>query len=154
MIRCSLALGAMLAAAIWGRAAAADDFAPTDACDELALARAADRAGDQALAGYLQADRYRALLAIRASAHAHAPELLIPALAVHACGRDPVLAPEAAHSLRKLAVRLSPSELAAREVLRSDLARAHDALACASAQPPPRADIVEALQLLTSALAQ
>lgn len=141
-------------ATIGGRAVAGDDFARTDACDELALARAADRAGDQALAGYLQADRYRSLLAIRASEYARAPEALIPALAAHACGRDPVLAPEAALSLRKLSARFVPSELASREVLRGDLMRARQALACADALPRPRADIAEALHLLAAALAE
>jgi hypothetical protein len=134
------------------RAAAGDGFARTDATDELALARAAAGEGDVALAQRLAvgAPRYEALLAIRASAHARAPELLIPALAALACGRDPALAPEAALGLRKL--ELSPAGLAERETVRGDLERARQALACADRKPLPRADIVSALHQLSAQL--
>jgi hypothetical protein len=127
---------------------AGDTLASTDACDELALARAADSAGDAALAKAMKADRYQAVVAIRASEYARAPELLIPALAAHACGRDPTLAPEAASALRRLARRLGPSQLAEREALRSDLERARASLHCERA---PRADITAALAELAAA---
>jgi hypothetical protein len=140
-------VGALVTAA---SAHAGDSFAFTDACDELSLARAADGAGDTRLAAAMQAGRYEAVLAIRASAYAHAPELLVPALAGHACGRDPTLAPEAAAALRKLALRLSASELAQREALRNDLERARAALHCERA---PRADIAAALAELAAAIA-
>jgi hypothetical protein len=151
MVRNRIVLGAlvMAAPALSGDAAAHDAFAYTDACDELALARAAELAGDAALASALQAGRYEAVLAIRASAYAHAPELLIPALAAHACGRDPTLAPEAAAALRALAARLTPSELAQHEVLRSDLERARSSLRCERA---PHPSIAAALSELAAAL--
>ncbi|HEX5657252.1 MAG TPA: hypothetical protein VFX59_08650 [Polyangiales bacterium] len=142
-------LGALVTVAIVSPVHAGDAFAFTDACDELSLARAAEAAGDTALTAALEADRYRAVLAIRASEHARAPELLIPALAAHACGRDPTLAPEAAAALRKLARRLTPSELADREALQRDLERARTSLHCEHA---PRADIAAALAELAAAL--
>lgn len=133
------------------RVAAGDAFGRTDATDELALARAAEGAGDAALAKRLAGGpRYETLIAIRASVHARAPELLIPALAALACGRDPALAPEAALSMRKL--QLSPSGLAERETLRTDLERARQALTCVDDKPLPRADIASALDDLSAQL--
>ena len=130
-------------------AARADD----DACDALALARLAEEEGHaQLLARLTASDREQALIGVRASAFAQAPELLVPALARLACGRDSVLAPEAAHVLRQLPARLQPSDLSAREVLVADLAAAREALACARMAPVPRSDIVASLQLLEAAL--
>ncbi|MET0285373.1 MAG: hypothetical protein ABW352_12915 [Polyangiales bacterium] len=140
----------LLGALITTPVLAGDTFAFTDPCDELALARAADAAGDARLATSMQAGRYEAVLAIRASEHAQAPELLVPALAAHACGRDPTLAPEAAATLRKLVRRLAPSELAQREALHGDLERARAALHCERA---PRADIAAALAELAASIA-
>jgi hypothetical protein len=118
------------------------------------LARAAAREGDPALRARLKpgAPRYEALLAVRASEHARAPELLIPALASLACGRDPTLAPEAAFVLRKLAGQLTVSQLAERETLRSDLQRAREALACRERTPRARPDIVSSLHNLSAQL--
>lgn len=146
MTRRWIALGALVTVAT---AHAGDTFAYTDASDELSLARAAEGAGDAALVAAFKAGRYEAVVAIRASEYARAPELLIPALAEHACGRDPTLAPEAAAALRKLARRLTPSELAEREALSSDLERARVSLHCEHA---PRPDITAALAELASAL--
>jgi hypothetical protein len=150
MTRRSAWLGALVTALVAAHALAGDDFTRTDARDELALARAASAAGDAALAAHLQGDRYEALLAIRAIEHARAPEQLIPALAQLACGRDPTLAPEAAATLQKLAVRLTPSELAAREALNSELDRARASLRCAGPRPLP--EIAHALLQLAAAL--
>ena len=128
--------------------------AEDEACDALALARLAEQEGHALLLARLgTGDRARALVGVRASAFAEAPELLVPALARLACGRDAVLATEAAHVIVALAARLQPSELAAREVLVSDLARARVALACARAVPVPRADIAASLQAAEALLA-
>lgn len=147
MTRNCIAVAALVMLA--SRAHAGDVFAYTDACDELALARAAHASGDSALGAAMRAGRYEAVLAIRASEYAHAPELLIPALAAHACGRDPTLAPEAAATLRKLGPRLTASALAQREALHSDLERARTSLRCEQA---PRGDIATALAELEVAL--
>jgi hypothetical protein len=150
MRRSAIALGALLTA-IATPARAGDAFARTDPLDELSLARAAEAAGDAALIAAMQVGRYEALVAIRASVHAHVPEQLIAALAAHACGRDPTLAPEAAYALGRLAERLTPSELAQREALQSDLARARASLRC---DRPARADIAATLREVATALTQ
>jgi hypothetical protein len=124
------------------------------AVDELDLARAAEDAGDARLLAALVDPAFReaAALAARAAPHARAPEALIPALAKLACGRDPTLAPEAGHALWQLAQVLSPSQLAAGEVLRHDLEQARQALACGEQAPAPRADIAIQLALLRATL--
>ncbi len=142
-----IAVGALITIGSASLAKAGDLFVRTDACDALSLARAADVAGDHALADAMHAGRYEAVVAIRASPYAQVPELLIPALAALACGRDPTLAPEAAASLRALTGRLVPSELAAREALRGDLDRARASLHC---ERPPRPDIAAALEELAA----
>lgn len=134
--------------------ARADPFAQGDPTDEIGLARVAEEAGDHALKAHLanvQA-RLRALIAIRASRYAHAPEALVPGLAQLACGRDPVLAPEAAQALLAIAERLGPADLAAREVLRSELESARQALACAERERSTRPDIVLAFAELAATL--
>lgn len=144
------ALGALLVVAVATPVRAGEAFAHAEPWDELALARAAAAAGDGVLAAALQqSSRYDALLAIRASVYASAPELLVPRLAALACGRDPDLAPEAAAALRGLVPRVTPSELASREALEADLVRAREALRCEDAPP---AEIDAALGLLRSAL--
>ncbi len=136
------------------RALGQAEFEGGDLIEEIGLARLAEEAGDAHLAAHL-ADpnaRQAALIATRASPYAHAPEALVPALAELACGRDPVLAPEAAHALHVVAERLAPVELAAREVLKSDLARARSALACAERDPSTRPDVALSLAELAAAL--
>ena len=147
-------------------AARGDALATARALDELDLARVAEDAGDARLLAALRAslapgatvpfdapeDRQVAALAARAAAHARAPEALIVPLAKLACGRDPALAPEAAHALLLLADLLSPSQLVAREVLAQDLEQARRALDCVAQRPLPRADITIALAQLGAKL--
>lgn len=134
--------------------AADERLAMASASDEIALARVAEELGDPELLARLSGAGPRAerLVAIRASLHARAPEALVPALASIACGRDPALAPEAAFVLLRLVELLHPSDLALREVLKSDLGKAREALACAGSEPRPRADIGLALAHLAAAL--
>ena len=124
--------------------AAAQDLESADLVSAIGIARTAEELGDSILLARLGGDQKvrDQLIATRASVHARAPEVLIPALAPLACGRHPVLAPEAAFAIFQIADRLRPSELAARETLKSDLRRARDALECARRPPLPRADIV------------
>ena len=123
---------------------AAEDVVSADVVSEIGVARTAEELGDSALLARLGGDQKvrDQLIATRASVHARAPEVLIPALAPLACGRHPVLAPEAAFAIFRIAEHLRPSELAARETLKSDLRGARDALECARRAPLPRADIV------------
>jgi len=131
-----------------------DPLASARAVDELDLARVAEDVGDARLLAALQEpqDRCAAALAARAAAHARAPEALIVPLAKLACGRDPALAPEAAHTLLVLADQLSAAQLGAREVLAHDLVAARQALACRAQKPLPRADIALALAQLGATL--
>lgn len=123
---------------------AAEDVAAVDLVSDIGIARVAEELGDSALLARLGGDQkvHDQLVATRASVHARAPEALIAALAPLACGRHPVLAPEAAFAIFHIAEGMRPSELAARETLKSDLRRARDALECARRAPVPRADIV------------
>lgn len=136
-------------------ASAEPNLAHADPLSEIGLARYAEELGDAGIAGRLAAQPpgRDTLLAIRASPHGSAPEALVPALATLACGRHPVFAPEAAYALRRIGARLRPSELAARESLRSDLQRAHDALGCADRSPLPRPDIAQLLAEATALFA-
>lgn len=129
-------------------------FVRGDLLDALALARLAEEAGDPLLVEQLARadDRALSLIAVRASAYAAAPERVIPGLAALACGRDPALAPEAAHAMDALSERLSPTALALREVLRDDLVDAKRALACGAALPTPRADIAASIAALSARL--
>jgi hypothetical protein len=131
-----------------------DPFAQAEVVSTVGLARLAEDAGDALLLAHLVKieQRQLTLSAARASPFARSPELLIPALATHACGRDPDLAAQAAHALRAIAERLEPSALARREVLLEDLRRARQALTCVDVAPPPRADIVAELAQLAAAL--
>lgn len=142
----------VLVSLMLANAARAEDPAQ-DLRTEIGLARVAEELGDAELSARLgpASARLASLVAVRASPYARAPERQIAALAAHACGRDPLLAPEAAFALREIAERLRPSELAARESLRSDLEAARAALACVD-RPPPRADIAQALAELAAAL--
>jgi hypothetical protein len=171
MRRCFLLLGALLVSPAGAqtslRAGDEHGLAAVDCVSEIGLARIAEELGDGALAARLSAaaeraperaseltfDSYQTLLAVRASVHAQQPEALVPALATLACGRDPLLAPEAAFALSRIGERLQPSELAARESLNSDLRRAHDALECARRPPLPRADIAHVLAQVAASLA-
>jgi hypothetical protein len=137
------------------RADPRDPFREADAIDALGLARLADEAGDAALLKALEAPtiRERAVLAARAAPAAHAPEQLVPALVGLACGRDPVLAPEAALALAEIAHTMQPSELAAREVLLSDLRAAQSRVdACVKERQGLRPDIGHALAELSHVL--
>lgn len=138
-------------------AGATDPFRDCDPIHDIGLARLADEAGDSVLAGALaqggDSSRERALLAVRATPFAAAPEGLIPGLAKLACGRDPSLAPEAAAALAQIGERLRPSELAAREVLNADLRRALDALTAARSDARSlRPDIAHRLDSLVADL--
>ncbi|MDB4985661.1 MAG: hypothetical protein JWN04_839 [Myxococcaceae bacterium] len=150
----SICTAALLACVGVASAGANDPFADADAIDELGVARVAEEAGDVTLRAYLlePVPRQRALIAVRASVHARAPEALLEPLAKLACGRDPALAPEAARASYEIASRLAVDELSAREVLRGDLGAARTALQCVEEKPPPRADIVALLTQVRAAL--
>jgi hypothetical protein len=125
---------------------AGDVLRRDDVTDELALAQIADAAGDGALGKAIAGrGRGQALVAARAAVHAAAPELLVPGLVELALSRDPALAGEAAESLTAIFERLTPSELAAREVLLADLRKGCEAFGKLEAAPAPRADIAAAL---------
>jgi hypothetical protein len=140
-----------------GRADPADPLAQADLVSAIGLARLADEVGDGRLLSWLEQPGRRdlALVALRAAPFAFAPERLVAGLAHHACGRDPVLAPEAGVALVQIAERLHPSELELREVLRADLRAAKAALGCmAELRPPARADLRAAAGLLEWRLGQ
>jgi hypothetical protein len=128
------------------------DLLADDLVSEIGVARVADDAGDQALKTALagHAGRHTTLIAVRAAAYAHAPEQLWPLLVKLACGRDPVLAPEAALALRRSLQRMGPSDLARREVLLSDLRALRPQLSCPENTPHRRQDIELALRELVA----
>ncbi|MFM2420071.1 MAG: hypothetical protein RL385_4794 [Pseudomonadota bacterium] len=147
----------LLVSSLAGSLARADaaplrDLLADDLVSELGVARVADDAGDQALQGALggSSGRHTTLVAVRAAAYAHAPEQLWPLLVTLACGRDPVLAPEAALSLRRGVLRTGASDLARREVLLSDLRAVRSKLGCAEGTPRLRQDIALALHELSA----
>jgi hypothetical protein len=142
-----LSLGLLFTASL-AHAEASDALRSEDAVDEISAARAADEAGDLVLSRALgeEGARETKLVAVRAAAHAGAPEALVPALVELALSRDAVLAPEAAWALVSTFERLTPSELASREVLRTDLTRACTAFERVSSAPKPRADIALTLE--------
>ncbi len=147
----------MLLCALPLRADSADPLAYADVVTPLGLARLADESGDGQLATWLKAPNRRdlTLVAMRAAPFAAAPERLVPALALHLCGRDPVLAPESAHALAQISERLTPSSLANREALVADVKQAQSALACAQADDPPlRPDLSALAQVVDAALSQ
>jgi hypothetical protein len=125
-----------------------------DRIGALALAQLAAEVGDLAIAHGLdaRADRESGLVAVRAAAFAREPERLVPALVAIACGRDPVLAPEAGLTLWSLAETVTLARLAEREALLSDVRAAHQALAD-GCELPPRADIAQMLELTAQHLA-
>ncbi len=128
-------------------AAGVDLSAFADRLDPIGCARAAHEAGDATVLSLLRPGTAREsqLLAVRAAPYAHAPEDLMASLVELSCGRDPSLAPEAALSLHAIAGGLSPSELAAREVLLSDLAKAEDRVE-QGCEHTPAADVEFALE--------
>jgi hypothetical protein len=76
-------------------------------------------------------------------------------LAPHLCGRDPVLAPETALSLAQIAERLTPSSLASREALLSDVSEARKSLNCVKGDGVAmRADLIATAQVVDAALSQ
>ncbi len=156
-------LGGSLALAGAVYAGVPDPFRDADAIHDIGLSRLADEAGDAALLSALSGEggpekqarpsRERTLLAIRAAPYAAAPELLVPSLVTLATGRDPDLAPEAAHALVAIAQRLRPSELSSREVLRADLARVLQAVVDTRGQARAvRGDVALALGALEASL--
>lgn len=158
MQRANSVLGvALLFLALPLRADSADPLAHADVVSTLGLARLADEAGDAQLATWLKTPGRRdlTLVAVRATPFAAAPERLIPALAPHLCGRDPVLAPESALALAQIAERLTPSGLAAREALLADVKQARAALGCVKAEGAPmRADLLATAQVVDAAFSQ
>jgi hypothetical protein len=154
----NVVLGASLALTCVGaRADPADPLAHADVVSAIGVAHVADEVGDRTLAAWLAEPPRRnlALVAARAAPYAFAPERLVPALAQLLCGRDPVLAPEAAVAFVQIAERLRLSELAAREALRADLRAARDSLRCAAeSRPPVRADLRAASLLLEARLSE
>jgi hypothetical protein len=139
------------------RADSEDPLAHADVVSTLGLERLADEAGDAQLLAWLKTPNRRdlALVAVRSAPFAAAPERLVPALAPHLCGRDPVIAPETALALAQIAERLTPSELAAREALLADVKEARAALACAKGEGAPiRSDLLATVQVVDAALSQ
>lgn len=161
MLRTRTLVGALCAAGTairlgFAQAETPDPFREAEVVDAIGLARLADEAGDAALLRALRdpSSREHALIAARAAPNAHAPELLVPALVPLACGRDPVLAPEAAMAISAISARLLPSEVAAREVLLSDLRTMSVAVSSALKElKSPRPDILFALTEAASAFA-
>jgi hypothetical protein len=148
-------LGASVGSAV--RADGRDPFVHADVVDAIGLWRLADEAGELGLGEALKpgAARERALAAIRAAAYSRAPEQLIVGLLPHAVGRDPVLAPEAAMALVQIGQRLTPADLAAREVLLSTLDEARKATQVALEEVrSPRPDIRVCLETLLAALSE
>jgi hypothetical protein len=140
------------------RADGGDPLAHADVVSTLGLARLADEVGDAQLLAWLKTPSRRdlTLVAVRATPFAAAPERLVPALAPHLCGRDPVLAPESALALAQIAERLTPSNLAAREALIADLKEARAALGCAKSDGAPaiRPDLLATVQIVDAAFSQ
>jgi hypothetical protein len=139
------------------RADGADPLVHADVVSTLGLERLADEAGDAQLSAWLKTPSRRdlTLVAVRAAPFAAAPERLVPALSPHLCGRDPVVAPEAALALAQIAERLTPSGLAAREALLADVKEARAALSCARAEGAPiRADLLAIVQVVEAAFSQ
>lgn len=141
-------LGACLTCSASALAAAVDLSAFADRIDAIGCARAAQEAGDAVLLSKLGASGSRevTLVAVRAAPYAHAPEDLVAGLVDVACGRDPNLAPEAAFSLHAIAQGLTQRELAAREVLLADLAKAEERVAT-GCEHEPEADVAFALDV-------
>jgi hypothetical protein len=154
----NVALGGALGLTCVGvRADPPDPLAHADLVSAIGLAHVAEEVGDGTLASWLEDPirRNLALVAARAAPFAFAPERLVPGLARLVCGRDPVLAPEAAVAFVQIAERLRASELAVREALREDVRVAKESLRCsAEAQPPVRADLKAASLLLEARLAE
>lgn len=154
-MRTGLAIASLfVAVSLTSAHAATPDPLAGDPLDPIALARMAEEVGDARLGAELSrgTERARVLSAARASAYAAAPEALVAPLATLACGRDPVLAPEAAYVLGALPARFSGPDFDVREVLRADLRQAREALRCVERTPPPRADIAAQLALLAATL--
>ena len=141
------ALALPLLGAATALAAGVDLGAFADRIDPIGCARAAHEAGDLGVMSQLASDASREalLVAVRAAPYVHAPEELVVSLVELACGRDPSLAPEAALSLHAIAERLTPSELAAREVILADLAKAEERVG-QGCEHAPAADVVFALE--------
>lgn len=127
-------------------AAGVDLAAFADRIDPIGCARAAHEAGDLGVSAQLQPGvaRESQLVAVRAAPYAQAPESMVASLVELSCGRDPNLAPEAALSLYAIVEGLTSSELAAREVLISDLAQAEERIV-RGCDKAPSADVAFAL---------
>lgn len=124
-----------------------------DQIDAIGLGRAADALGDAQLDRALELGQGReaALVAVRAALFSQAPERMIPKIVTLACGRDPVLAPEAALTLYTLAERVTSESFAAREVLLSDVKQAIQSLEAGCSQEP-RPDVLVAIETLRTQL--
>ncbi|WP_236604131.1 hypothetical protein [Sandaracinus amylolyticus] len=125
--------------------------------DPLELGRVVDRVGDDAVVARIASEELGAdvrLAAVRAAPAMHAPERALEALAAVAAGRDPDLAPAAAHAMLDIARALDPQALDAREVMREELAPARAAIAAILDDESARGDIRRAagisVEILTS----
>ncbi len=150
-----LTLGVCSTCSASALAGAVDLSTFADRIDALGCARAAEEAGDAMLLSKLSRapSRETRLVAVRAAPYAHAPEDLLASLVDLACGRDPNLAPEAALSLYAIAQKLTQSELAAREVLLADLAKAEERVS-KGCELEPEANVAFALDAAKQRLQQ
>lgn len=131
-----------------------DPFLVHPTSDPLELARLVDRIGDAAVIARLSDETPTdiKLLAVRAAPQLDGPERALEGLAAIAQGRDPDLAPAAAHSLLVIAHALDPQALDAREVLREELAPARVALSTLQADETARGDLRRAAGIVIAAL--
>lgn len=143
-------------------AQAADPLVAIGSSDPVALARVVERLGDDAVLARLAAEVAEdeatdvsadaRLAAVRASVALRAPERALEPLAAIAAGRDPDLAPAAAHSLLVIARALDPRDLDAREVMRAELAPALTAIAQLAADETARPDLRRAAAIAAELL--
>lgn len=120
-----------------------DPFEAVVTADPMELARVVDRLGDGAVIARLGEEKPRAvrLAAARATPFLREPERALEALAVVAAGRDPLLAPAAAHAALTITRALDPDELARREVDPASLIGARDRLAALAQDESARPDL-------------
>lgn len=131
-----------------------EPFLANPTSDPLELARLVSRMGDESVLPRLSDESPVdvKLIAIRAAPHLEGPERALEALASIAQGRDPDLAPAAAHSLLVIIHALDPQALDAREVMRDELTPAWAALSHLEADETARGDIRRVASIAMAAL--
>lgn len=121
--------------------------------DPLELARSAARHGDDAVLSSLGADgRRERAAAVALAPHLDAAELALEPLLELAEGRDPELAPAATAAVLRIAMTLTPEDLACREGALDALAPAVERLGLLADAGHVRADLRAAAQLAAARL--